>query len=206
VDEFLADDAVIDWKHPDVLALARELGGPDGPAAVASRCFLWVRDEVRHSVDHQDQIVTCAASDVLRHRTGFCYAKSHLLAALLRANQIPAGFVYQRLSVGDSGPPFCLHGLNAVFLPETGWYRVDARGDRPGIVTRFTPPTEVLAFKPSAPGETTFEGIFPTPLPIVVAALRRDRTVAEVLANLPDCLSMPCGGEEQVGDGHSDAH
>jgi len=37
--------------------------------------------------------VTCKASDVLIYGTGYCYAKSHLLAALLRANAIPAGFV-----------------------------------------------------------------------------------------------------------------
>lgn len=70
---------------------------------------------------------------MLRHRTGFCYAKSHLLAALLRANGIAAGLCYQRLSVNGGGTPYCLHGLNAVFLKDFGWYRVDARGNKPGI-------------------------------------------------------------------------
>ncbi|WP_338430147.1 transglutaminase domain-containing protein [Synechococcus elongatus] len=35
---------------------------------------------------------------MLEYRTGYCYAKSHLLVALLRACSIPAGFCYQRLS------------------------------------------------------------------------------------------------------------
>lgn len=99
--------------------------------------------------------VTCRASDVLKYRTGYCFAKSHLLAALLRANQIPAGFCYQRLTMDD--PPAqeqndrnlrcTLHGLNAVFLPGIGWYRVDSRGNREGVDARFTSPQEQLAFE-----------------------------------------------------------
>ena len=183
---YLVSSEVVDWTHPDVRALARELGGEDGPLAVAARCFLWARDEVGHSIDHGDQTVTLTASEVLRHRTGLCYAKSHLLAALLRANGIPAGFGYQRLSVADSGPPFCLHGFNAVALSEQGWYRVDARGDRPGIRTSFDPPREVLAYRPRHPGERTFEEIWAEPLPVVVDALRRCGDVSELLSQLPD--------------------
>ncbi len=186
MEEFLAESAVVDWKHPEVLALAQALGGSDGAAAVAERCFAWVRDEVRHSGDHRDQIVTCAASSVLRHRTGLCYAKSHLLAALLRANGLPAGFAYQRLSVDDTGPPYCLHGLNAVHLPGIGWYRIDARGNRTGIATEFTPPLEALAFQPRLDGERTFAHIWPEPLAVVVSALQQYSTVAELLCQLPD--------------------
>ena len=49
----------------------------------ARRTFTWVRDEIQHSVDFRRDEVTCRASDVLAARTGFCYSKSHLLAALL---------------------------------------------------------------------------------------------------------------------------
>jgi transglutaminase-like putative cysteine protease len=192
MEEFLSDNEIVDWKHPRVYALAQSLGGTDGRAAVASRCFAWVRDEIRHSADHGDKVVTCAASDVLRHQTGMCYAKSHLLAALLRANGIPTGFSYQRLSVDDSGPPYCLHGLNAVYLPDGGWYRADARGNRPGIATAFTPPNEVLAFQPRSSGETTFETIWSEPLPVVIMALREARTVAELVSQLPDWSPTSC--------------
>ena len=48
------------------------------PVAVAGRCFEWVRDEIRRSGDFRLDPVTCSASQVLRHGTGFCYAKSHL--------------------------------------------------------------------------------------------------------------------------------
>ena len=59
--------------------------------------------------------------------------------ALLRANGIPAGFCYQRLSIDDVGPPYTLHGFNAVYLNEHGWYRVDARGCKAGVTSDFTP-------------------------------------------------------------------
>jgi transglutaminase-like putative cysteine protease len=130
--------------------------------------------------------VTCKASDVLLHRTGYCYAKSHLLAALLRANRIPAGLCYQRLTVGDVGPPFCLHGLNAVFLPEHGWYRIDARGNKPGVNAQFTPPLEWLAFAVRPPHEADFPEIFAEPLPVIVETLLPNRTWDQVAACLPD--------------------
>ena len=191
--EFLASTDVVDWYHADVRTLAWCLaGGEDDLVAVARRCFEWVRDEIRHSVDAGDTTVTCKASDVLLHRSGFCYAKSHLLAALLRANGIAAGFCYQRLSIDDEGPPFGLHGFNAVLLPAHGWYRVDARGNRPGgggqsrIDARFTPMVERLAFPIRVPGEATLPEIHAQPLAIVVPTLRRHTTVSAVSANLPD--------------------
>jgi transglutaminase-like putative cysteine protease len=196
---FLASTAIVDWYHPDVRTLAWYLAGGERDATeIARRCFEWVRDEVRHSIDAGDEVVTCSASEVLAQRTGFCYAKSHLLAALLRANGIPAGFCYQRLSIDGCGPPLCLHGFNALLLPEHGWYRVDARGNRArgnkrcadGTVVdaQFTPMIERLAFAIQFAGEATYPQIHAEPLPIVVEALRRHGTVAEVLVNLPDAV------------------
>jgi transglutaminase-like putative cysteine protease len=189
---FLASTEVVDWFHADVRTLAWCLAGGERDAVeVARRCFEWVRDEVRHSVDAGDSIVTCSASEVLQQRTGFCYAKSHLLAALLRANGISAGFCYQRLSFDGVGPPFCLHGLNAVLLPEHGWYRIDARGNKPGVDAQFKPPVEQLAFVPLLDGERNFATIHAEPLPIVVDTLRRGVTVGEVCARLPDWAPVP---------------
>lgn len=194
--EFLASSDVVDWYHADVRTLAWFLaGGESNPVEIARRCFEWVRDEIRHSVDFSETAVTCAASDVLAHRTGFCYAKSHLLAALLRANGIPAGFCYQRLSIDGDGPPFCLHGLNAVLLPAHGWYRMDPRGNKPGVDAQFSPLIERLAFPIQFPGEATFPEIHAEPLAVVVETLRRYRTVADVCANLPDCEAAELAGE-----------
>jgi transglutaminase-like putative cysteine protease len=130
--EFLRATDVIDWQHPSILTLSSQLVGST-VVETAQKCFEWVRDEIKHSNDFKMNPVTCTASDVLSAGTGYCYAKSHLLSALLRANHIPAGLCYQRLSINDDGAPYCLHGLNAVYLPESGWYRIDARGNKPGI-------------------------------------------------------------------------
>jgi transglutaminase-like putative cysteine protease len=187
VREYLEATAIVDWDRLEVLALARALAeGQGGPLAVAKRCFNWVRDEIKHSGDFRLNPVTCSASEVLRHGTGFCYAKSHLLSALLRANGIPAGFCYQRLSIDGAGPPFCLHGLNAVHLPGIGWYRIDARGDRDGVTSAFDPPSERLAFAPGVDGEATFDEVWPSPLLVVVEALTRRGSYAQLLENLPD--------------------
>lgn len=193
---YLASSTYIDSDHPAVRARAAALaagiaGDMSGDAAIAARCFAFVRDEIAHSWDYQRNPVTCRASDVLQHGTGYCYAKSHLLAALLRANGIPAGLCYQRLAVGEAGPPFCLHGLNAVYLQEFGWYRIDARGNKPGVAAAFTPPQEQLAFPVLAPEERDLPEIWPAPLPQVVAALTGYATVQDVAAHLPDVEMLP---------------
>lgn len=199
MERYLAASAWIDADHPQVRAQAGALAhGSAGIDDTVRRCFEFVRDEIRHSWDHwqdrrhdQHHPVTCRASDVLEHRTGYCYAKSHLLAALLRANGIPAGLCYQRLAVGAEGPPFCLHGLNAVWLPDHGWYRIDARGNKPGVDARFMPPVERLAFPVLAREERDLPEIWAEPLAVIVAALTSRATVADVAANLPDIELLP---------------
>ncbi|NEQ99618.1 MAG: transglutaminase family protein [Cyanothece sp. SIO2G6] len=187
MEEFLTVSDVINWQHPKILACAHQItAGLEMPMAMAQACFEWVRDEIHHSFDYQMNPATCRASDVLQHQTGYCYAKSHLLAALLRANQIPAGFCYQRLSIDDNGAPYCLHGFNAIYLPKVGWYRVDPRGNKPGVNAQFTPPQEQLAFNIQFAEEVDFPAIFPEPLPIVVEALQTWKTWDEVLRHLPD--------------------
>lgn len=186
-EEFLRPTEIIDWADPSVLARSKGLSaGAAEPVQTARRCFEWVRDAIHHSSDFRRNPVTCSASEVLREGAGYCYAKSHLLAALLRANGIPAGFCYQRLSIDDTGAPFSLHGFNAVHLPEFGWYRADARGNKPGVDAQFCPPVERLAFRAALPEERTFDEILPDPLPAVVGALRAHPTGDAMLANLPD--------------------
>src|SRR5216683_4171267 len=117
MEKFLRDTEAIDWTDPAVFSKARDLSkSTTGVHEIVRRCFEWVRDSIQHSADFQRNPVTCSASEVLSSGTGYCYAKSHLLAALLRANRIPAGLCYQRLTIQDDKPPFCLHGLNAVYL------------------------------------------------------------------------------------------
>lgn len=185
--QFLNSTPIIDWRHPDVLSQAQLLSaGATDPLTIARRCFEWVRDNIHHSADFRRNPVTCSPSHVLAERTGYCYAKSHLLAALLRANQIPAGFCYQRLSIDDTGAPYSLHGLNAIHLPGFGWYRVGARGNKPGVDAQFHPPVEQLAFKLNFPEEREFPEILPDPLDVVVSALQNFSTWDALYLNLPD--------------------
>jgi transglutaminase-like putative cysteine protease len=186
---FLASTEVIDWDSASVRKLASDLARcRENVEDVAKSCFEWVRDRIPHSGDYELDPVTCSASQVLAHGTGFCYAKSHLLAALLRANAIPAGLVYQRLSIGDG--QFCLHGLNAVHLPNHGWYRIDARGKRTDLESEFTPPRELLPFQGSEPGEKTFSSIWAEPVPPVLSALTAYRRRTELLCNMPDAVEL----------------
>jgi transglutaminase-like putative cysteine protease len=192
MEKYLRSTEIIDWTQTNVFRLAGSLAAQArDETEIAKRCFEWVRDKVKHSYDYQCSPVTCSASEVLATGTGYCFAKSHLLVAILRANSIPAGFCYQRLSRDDQGPPFVLHGLVAAHLPRYGWYRMDPRGNRADIDSRFTPPIERLAFRLGLPGEADLPEIWTDPLPVVVEALRAYPTWDALWENLPDIELLP---------------
>lgn len=159
--DYLAADAVVDHGHPSIRARADVFrASGDDPVERARAAFLFVRDEIDHVVDAGDPRVTWRASDVLRERVGICHAKAHLLAALLRAQGIPAGFCYQELSA--------LHGLNAVYL-HGKWSRLDARGNRTGAHGEFSLGEEELAWPvDTARGERDHPEIHPAPARVVV--------------------------------------
>jgi len=182
---FLKPCDAIDCSSSDVANLAQQLTADDTLTTVR-QCFEFVRDEIKHSSDYQLNPVTYSASEVLQHGTGYCYAKSHLLCALLRANKIPAGLCYQRLSIDGHGAPYCLHGLNAVFLPDHGWYRIDARGNRKDVDAQFNPPAEQLAFRTDLSEEYDLPEIYVSPLTVVALALKAHRTWEELGNHLPD--------------------
>ena len=185
--QYLEESEIINWNHPEVQRVAKELKDIcDTELALVKNCFEWVRDNIKHSWDYKMNPVTFKASDVLKYKTGYCYAKSHLLAAILRANNIPVGFCYQRLNIEDNGARYCLHGLNAVYLSEYGWYRIDARGNKEGVNAQFKPPIEQLAFNPSDKLEADLPEIWPSPLPIVISILEKYSDYIEVYNHFPD--------------------
>ncbi len=99
---YLKETDIINFSDPGIRELALYLRqGSISDLEIAKNSFLYVRDQIRHSGDCQDEVTTLKASEVLKYKTGWCYAKSHLLAALLRANGIPTGFSYQRLSCSE---------------------------------------------------------------------------------------------------------
>ncbi|WGK70083.1 transglutaminase family protein [Candidatus Haliotispira prima] len=193
---YLVSSAIIDTTNADIQAQATLLKDDDCVATIQN-CFAFVRDEIPHCWDIRDQaranVVTLTAVEVLHHKTGLCYAKSHLLAALLRANDIPTALCYQRFIIDPEQPEkgSFLHGLNAVWLEagthySEGWYRLDARGNKPGVNAQFHPPQEQLAYDTTH----TLEGIFPDyytePLACVVDKLRKHNDIFELSEDLPD--------------------
>jgi transglutaminase-like putative cysteine protease len=97
--EYLAGDEVIDLSHPSIKGLAGSLRAEHGDdMSFARAAFEYARDVVRHSWDVQDPRITLSASETLREGVGLCFAKAHLLTALLRTEGIPPG-------CATSGPP-----------------------------------------------------------------------------------------------------
>ena len=168
---FLDCCEVIDWRTDAIRELAAALSLRASGVDLISNLFEWVRDNVRHTGDAGQGVITLRASDVLRERTGLCYAKSHLLVALLRASGIPSGLCYQRLRADEASESFALHGLVGVRLPDGSVMRIDPRGNKPGIDTQLIPGRETLAFVVQHRGEADLPGVFARPLPAVVTAL-----------------------------------
>ncbi len=134
------------------------------------------------------------ASDVLSEGHGICFAKSHLLAALIRYAKIPCGFCYQKLAASDENPDFLVyHGLNGVYIPESGrWIRLDARGNRkpglsdPGINAQFSVDKEQLCFRINQEiGEKDGYTVFPSPDSKVLEKLKKYRTREDLWKDLP---------------------
>ena len=185
--KYLEATDIIDYHDENIQTLAKKLSlGTSDDEAIAKSCYEWVRDNIHHSGDYKDDITTCKASDVLKYGTGWCYAKAHLLAALLRANGIPTGFAYQRLSCSEYKPDiYCLHGLNWIYIKKYEWYKVDVRGNKEGVDAQFTPPHEQLAF---ALGEHEFDlnENLSEPLDVVVEALKKYKSYEEMIGHFPD--------------------
>jgi transglutaminase-like putative cysteine protease len=196
--DYLEATQVIDWHHPAVRDASSDIvAGRRDEVEKAHVLFEWVRDQIPHSADIQADVVTCTASEVLRHGTGICYAKSHLLAAMLRAQHIPAGLCYQVLRRDPASASMVLHGLNGVYLPSLGrWLRVDARGNTGDIDAQFSLTEERLAFPVDAQlGEYTYEEIFAAPATVVLDVLRGFTTRTAMWPYLPTCLdaTLPLG-------------
>jgi transglutaminase-like putative cysteine protease len=190
MESYLAADAEIEATHPQIAELAAGLRcSSPGIEAFARAAFEWVRDEVRHSADAQDPRVTICAAEVLRERVGLCYAKSHLLAALLRAEGIPAGLGYQRLR--DQHDSFAVHGLIAAYIHGAGTARIHA-ATSPGIDAQFPVDGERLAYTVSTDaGEVDYPTVYPQPAPEVIQALNAAGDILELCrGGLP---SMPGG-------------
>lgn len=191
--DYLAESPVIDFYHPEITALSENLRRSAATELdLIRRIYEFVRDEISHSSDITEKIVACTASEVLKAGQGICFAKSHLLAALLRYNGIPAGFCYQLLRLNDDTSTLVLHGLNAVYPEsERRWIRLDARGNKLGVNAQFSILKEKLAFPVRTElGEIDYPMIYDSPDPNVLVALSQSRTFEELWSHLPSNISF----------------
>lgn len=193
IGDYLKHDDVIDHDDEDIKALADELfREADDETDFIKKAYEFVRDNISHSSDVSEETVTCAASEVLKAGHGICFAKSHLLAAILRSRSVPAGFCYQKIIFDDETAPFLIgHGLNGVCLKDQKkWIRLDARGNKPGVNAQFSTETEQLAY-PVRPekGETDGFVVYPDPDAVIVRKLREAKTRTELWNDLPAELS-----------------
>lgn len=157
----------------------------------AKIAFEIARDEIQHSFDTKDKLITINGDDVLRNKAGICFAKAHLLATLLRGMNVPTGFCYQRVlrdgKTVESG--YALHGLNAVYLEETGWFRIDPRGNKPGIDSQFTWKEEKLAYPIREElGEKDYPTIFTAPLESVIKSMENSADCNALFYNRSEAI------------------
>lgn len=187
INRYLEASEIIDFENPEVAALSREIfSRSENEIDFVKNAFEFVRDKISHTADINGDIVTCTASEVLREGQGVCYAKSHLLAAILRGKKIPTGFCYQKIILDDELNPYIIiHGLNAVFI-QNKRARLDARGNKQGVNAQFSLDEERLAYPVRAEkGEEDIPIIFAAPDKNIVRALTQTEKFEDLWHNLP---------------------
>ena len=147
---YLEETDTIDYKNPIIQDKVEEIKRTSqSQLSYIENSYRFVRDEIPHSWDIRSEIVSRKASEVLMNKTGICWTKSCLLAALLRANGIPAGISYQSLTRADDDDSegYIIHALNTIYIKELNkWIRLDARGNKENVHAEFSLYEERLAF------------------------------------------------------------
>lgn len=156
---------MIDYNNDVITQIADLLfQRADSETQFIKAAYEFVRDRISHSADINEDIITCCASEVLKAGHGICFAKSHLLAALLHCKAVPTGLCYKKLILDDETAPVLIyHGLNGVYIKEyKKWIRLDARGNKEGVNAQFSLDEEYLAFpvRPEKGGEDYFTVCF----------------------------------------------
>ncbi|MCR4437314.1 MAG: transglutaminase family protein [Eubacteriales bacterium] len=188
INEYLKPSEVIDFENEAIIQCAKSLVKEiDSEELKIKTIYEFVRDKICHTFDIKGNIITCKASDVLKYGQGICYAKAHLLAALLRSLGIPTGFCYQKLIFSEEIPKLVLHGLNSVYIKSLDqWIRLDARGNKEGVNAQFSLEKEMLAFPVRTElGEVDGEEVYAEPSVNVIITLEKSSTVEELERDLP---------------------
>ena len=90
ITDYLKDSGILDYQNPWIQKKALEPSrSPKNQFETVKDIYEFVRDEISHSLDIGSQNVIFRASEVLEEGHGICFAKSNLLAAMLRFLGIP---------------------------------------------------------------------------------------------------------------------
>jgi transglutaminase-like putative cysteine protease len=135
---FLSPTEYCDSEHARIRRAVRNIlfATPAEPAAIARRCFHWVRDHIQYTLGLQG----VTASETLLAGQGSCSNKANLLCALLRASGIPAGFLPMQVRTKEYFGPVSIPRLNryvsekslhvhATVHLEGRWIRIDPSDD-----------------------------------------------------------------------------
>lgn len=193
LEAYLPATDIIDYDNPSIMKLADTIEKDSKDTLdYIKNAYEYVRDRIGHSADINNDKLTCKASEVLKEGHGICFAKSHLLAALLRCKSIPAGMCYQNLILDDETAPFLVfHGLNGVYIEsQKRWVRLDPRGNKPGVNAQFSTEDEMLAFPVrSEKGEEDIRIVYHEPDKKVLERLQKYDTRTELWDDLPKELA-----------------
>lgn len=185
LESFLQFDETVSVNHVIRKKTKEIVQAIESDVGKARAIFEWVRDTIPHTKDIAGDIVTCSAIDVFEQGTGICFAKSHLVAVMMRLEGIPCGFCYQlfKNDLASTINSMALHGLNAIFLESTSqWHRIDPRGNRDDIRGEFSTGEERLAF-PDMPFMD--DCVYAKPLQSVVDGLREAADISSLWPHLP---------------------
>ena len=98
--EYLECSEVIDCINTEIQEISQNLAqSADNEIEMVRGVYVFVMDEINHSSDVGETRITYMSSDVLKYKHGLCFAKSHLLAAILRNLNVPTGFVIKYLNL-----------------------------------------------------------------------------------------------------------
>lgn len=193
MEKYLEEDNIINYENEEITQLADTLfQKAENELEYIKTAYEFVRDNISHSADISENMLTCTATEVLEAGHGICFAKSHLLAAFLRCKSIPTGFCYQKLILDDETAPVLIyHGLNGVYIKELQkWIRLDARGNKEGVNAQFSVETEQLAFPiRHEMGEVDDFVVYPKPDVKVLERLRKYNSRTELWEDLPTELA-----------------
>ena len=196
-EEFLQKNEIINFLEPKIQEIATNLHkNSKNETDFVEKAYNFVRDEINHCMDDKSflsQKPFLKASEVLENKIGFCFGKCALLAAILRAKNVPCGFSDQLLMLDeDISDKKIIHTLNAVYLRDLKkWIRLDPRGNKPEDVNaKFDLDNEFLAYEARQEfDEINNLGIYANLPKEVFELYEKSKNNAEIIDNLFDKTS-----------------